>query len=389
LISPVYPDTEGNGLAMRAGMFLEALAQKHRVSLLAVPVFNQRSDTSGPFMAEHCAEMFEVAVGVDHSQLGRFQKRAEQLPLLRHFASLAKPAAAALAGRRFDVIHAMRLYTAPLALQLAKGTNARLHLDLDDIESTTHSRLAELYRFNLRQVEAAREQKDATLYAEAEQRLVPQFDRVYVCSEEDAASIAAIRRPEEVKVIPNAVRLPDTLPRRRTTHPFRFLFVGTLGYYPNEDAVRFFCTEIVPLLRRQAVQPFQVRIVGTGLSNALMPLTRIPEVRLIGRVGDIGLEYGDADAVVVPIRAGGGMRIKVLEAFAYRRPVVSTTVGIEGITAEVGDYLRGDTPEELAAQCLRLMREPALGEKLATNAAGLVETRYTQESVNRLIAALS
>lgn len=366
-------------------MFLEALAQTHRVSLLVVPLHNSRTPSADAHIARHCAEVFVVEPQV--TQLGG---AATQPGLVRLLAGQTKACAAAIGARTFDVIQAQRIYTAPLALGLAHTTasgRARLHLDLDDRESVTHARIADLLRHNLKKAASDHEAAEAAAYTRAEQELLPRFERIYVCSTADAEAVTASVPSSAVRVVPNALRPPLRIPERLTTHPFRFLFVGSLNYYPNEDAVRFFCTEVVPLLRRLTDAPFQVRVVGTGLSDALMPLTRIPEVRLVGAVGDLAPEYGEADAVVVPVRAGGGTRIKVLEAFAYRRPVVSTTLGIEGIEADPGvDYLRGDSPEELATQCARLMQESGPGADLAAHAASVFEERYSQRRINQLIA---
>ena len=184
---------------------------------------------------------------------------------------------------------------------------------------------------------------------------------------------------------------PETLPvepvEPLTSHPFTFLFVGSLGYYPNEDAVRFFCRRVLPLIRSEAPAPFLVRIAGTGMPPELAELERIEGVRMVGEVEDVRTQYADADAVIVPIRGGGGTRIKVLEAFAHHRPVVSTSQGIEGIEAAPEEhYLLGDTPEAFAVQCLRLMRERGLGASLSDRAFELVASHYTPERVGEIIA---
>ena len=111
-------------------------------------------------------------------------------------------------------------------------------------------------------------------------------------------------------------------------------------------------------------------------------------MRLIGAVPDVAGEYADADAVIVPVRAGGGTRIKVLEAFAYRRPLITTSAGLEGIEALPEEHcLIADTPGEFATQCLRLMRNPELGREVAERAYALVTSRYSPEVVARLVTA--
>src|SRR5205814_10238117 len=94
--------------------------------------------------------------------------------------------------------------------------------------------------------------------------------------------------------------------------------------------------------------------------------------------------YRAADAIVVPVRAGGGTRIKVLEAFSYRRPVVSTSIGIEGIDAHDAEHvLLADTADVFAEQCVRLMRDAALAERLTEDALSLVKRAYSLEAVAR------
>ena len=164
--------------------------------------------------------------------------------------------------------------------------------------------------------------------------------------------------------------------------------MGTLGYYPNEDGLRYFCSCVLPLMRQMAPRVFNVTIVGTGATDGIQQLTHEPEVRLVGAVPDVAPYYRDADAIVVPVRAGGGTRIKVLEAFSYRRPVVSTSIGIEGIDAHDAEHvLLADTADVFAEQCVRLMRDAALAERLTENALSLVRRAYSLEAVARTVAA--
>ena len=379
---------------MRAGMFIEALAQCYRVSLLVIPAFGGSTPTAEALITEHCAESIVVEPRVRPSFWTELRAgRKKQPEPVRFFARQASAAVEAVRGRQFDVIHTFRLYTAPVALAIAASfpgsARPSLHLDLDDVGTVTHARIAQIYHLNRRLEDEAKELEDAALYTFAEREFLPLFERVYVCSPGDGEAIRPLIRGE-LSIVPNAVRPPEHPPGRRTTHPYTFLFVGNLSYFPNEDGVRFFCNEVLPLLRKRAAQPFLVRIVGANMPSSMFELSRHREVRLVGRVHDVGLEYGDANAVIVPLRAGGGTRIKVLEAFAFQRPVISTTIGIEGIEAVPDrDFLLGDDPFDFAEQCVRLMEDPALGRALTEQASALLRRCYTQETVNQLVAGLS
>jgi glycosyltransferase involved in cell wall biosynthesis len=288
----------------------------------------------------------------------------------------------------FDVIHVFRLSMLPFARPYLDTTHtARRQLDLDDIESSTRRVLAALYRLRGIQQMAEIEEAEAVRSAALEREILQRFDRVYVCSEGDRDRLIAGARAQ-VCVLPNAVRMPPPLPPPDTHALFTFLFVGTLGYFANVDALQYFCAGMVPLIRHSAPGDFRVTIVGTGGTEILGGLAQVPEVHIVGEVPDVRPWYRDAHAVVVPLRAGGGTRIKVLEAFSYGRPVVSTSTGIEGIDARHAEHvLVGDTPEAFAAHCLRLMAEPDLADRLARNAFSLFMRAYTPEAVTRALAA--
>ena len=137
-----------------------------------------------------------------------------------------------------------------------------------------------------------------------------------------------------------------------------------------------------------------MHIAGTGAPKSLIEAASVPPVHFLGEVPDLHPYYAQAHAVLAPIRAGGGTRIKVLEAFSYGRPVVATSIAVEGIEAGIvggietrseEHVLIGDTPEALAQHCARLIFDPALCQRLAGNALALLRQRYTIEA---LVAAL-
>lgn len=395
-LSPVVPADTGNGLAMRAGLVLRLLARHHRVSLLVVRLY-------APFETPIPMEIAALCDRAIAIPARRPVTPPPTPPLDRLRALIARvrrgyprpPAGGALAtdrpfGReRFDVVHVFRLAMLPYARPYLDrpGPTPKRHLDLDDVESTTRRRLAALYASNGHAALAQHEAGEARRAEALEADVLRSFDRLYVCSEEDRAGLV---RPggAQVCVLPNALPHPEPLPPSPDPRPFTFLFIGTLGYYPNEDAVNFFCTEVLPLIRRATDQKVRVTIVGAGATPAVRRLAEAPDVLLIGAVPDVATAYREADAVVVPIRAGGGTRIKVLEAFSYRRPVVSTSVGIEGIAARPEEhFLLGDTPAELADQCARLMANPSLAVRLAEAGHALFSSAYTIEAAAQRLAS--
>lgn len=223
---------------------------------------------------------------------------------------------------------------------------------------------------------------DQRRWARLQRRILDRAAGVTVCSEDDRALLG---RPS-VSVVPNGYRRPSTeqrwavRPDRRPT----LLFVGSMGYRPNSEAAEFLVGRVLPLVRA-AVPDVRVRLVGNE-GEAIASLGEIEGVDVVGSVDDMAPELLDASVCVVPLLSGGGTRIKILEAFAYGLPVVSTTVGAEGLGATDGQHLRiGDGPEPFAAACVELLRDPERAAELAANASDLSEERYTPEAIERAV----
>ena len=403
-ISPIMPAPAGNGLAMRAGIMLEALAVDHDVHLLVIPVAGASPVSGGDrWASRRCARLVvhDVRDRVDplFGLIARIRDPRERAaayaryprPLLCRFATsgAVRDAAALFRDVSFREVHVFRLYMAPFAMPYLEGgmmAGPTCRLDLDDHESRTRRGLAALHEAAGDLAAAAIERAEAGRYARLERQELGRFHRVYVCSEDDRRALARRHGSRRVVVIPNAVRLPASTPARPRGGPFTLVFVGTLGYYPNEDAATFFCAEVLPCLEAAAGRPVRLLIVGSNPSAGVRALARDGVVTVTGAVPDLRRYYAAADAVVVPLRAGGGTRIKVLEAFAYRRPVVSTTVGVQGIEATPGAHLLiGDTPGTFADQCARLMRAPDLGTALAARAFRFVKAHHTPARIRELL----
>jgi glycosyltransferase involved in cell wall biosynthesis len=168
-------------------------------------------------------------------------------------------------------------------------------------------------------------------------------------------------------------------------NPRSILFVGSLDYLPNEDAVAFFARSILPLIREQDDR-MTFRIVGVGQSDSIATVRSLPGLNLIGAVPDLAPEYASAGMLAVPLRAGSGTRIKILEAFQHRTPVVSTTKGAEGLAVTNGEHLLiADTPEEFAAACVRLSTDEALCRRLTEKAHAWVVQHHSIDTVRQVL----
>ncbi len=167
------------------------------------------------------------------------------------------------------------------------------------------------------------------------------------------------------------------------------LFLASLDWFPNQDALQYFVAHIFPLIRRQRPET-RLRVVGRRAPAALAEQMRgTPGVDMIGEVDDVREQYPQAAVVVVPLRIGGGSRLKILEAMAAGTPVVSTSVGAEGIEVTAGrDIVLADTPEEFSRATLGLMDDAARRASLATNARALVMAKYSWDALARKLEAV-
>jgi glycosyltransferase involved in cell wall biosynthesis len=300
------------------------------------------------------------------------------------------------AGLSLEAVHVFRMYLVPFAapfLDGADGGRPVCRLDVDDLESRTAHRLAALYAANGDEARAYLERAEAAKYERLEDAYVPRFDAVYTAAKADRAALAdRYGRRDGFVHAPNAVRVPAAdapTARREANGSFTLLFVGTLNYPPNEDAALVLCRDVLPLLRERAGARREVRLVIAGAlpSAPVRALAEAPGVVVAADVPDLAPLYDAADVVLAPLRAGGGTRIKILEAFAHRRPVVATTVGAEGIDARHGEHLLiADSPPALADACLRLMERPDEAADMTARALDLVRSAYAIARVRRIIA---
>jgi sugar transferase (PEP-CTERM/EpsH1 system associated) len=209
------------------------------------------------------------------------------------------------------------------------------------------------------------------------------FDHVVAVSREDAEVMRREYGAASVSDVPTGVDVDFFKPSGAgTPEPHDLVFTGSMDWLPNEDAIRFFTTEVLPLVKR-AVPGATLTVVGRNPSKSLTELAaRDSSVRVTGRVEDVRPYMERAAAYVVPIRVGGGTRLKIYEAMAMEKPVVSTTVGAEGLPVRDGEeLLLADTPADFAASVVRVLEDAGLARKLGARAAATVRERFSWERV--------
>jgi glycosyltransferase involved in cell wall biosynthesis len=215
----------------------------------------------------------------------------------------------------------------------------------------------------------------------AEARVVREADAAVAVSDTDRELFAEQSEPEHVTVIPTGVDAEYFAPHGVPEIPNRLVFSGSMDWYPNEDAIVYFAEHVWPILR--AARPsVSLTVVGRHPSARLAALAKTAGITLTGTVDDVRPFVDEAAVYVVPLRVGGGTRLKILEALAMGKPVVSTTVGAEGLTLVPGrHYLVADGAEAFARTVLDLLDAPAVRASLGQAGRRLVEERHSWDRV--------
>jgi glycosyltransferase involved in cell wall biosynthesis len=384
-ITPMAPGLSTSGSSMRAGMVLQALMKRFEVYVLLVPLGSRAAHRALPDQFGDLRSRFLV---VDDSS-GVLAPQFRWRGVAADAGDTAVNAFVQEALRRwshirFDALHIYRLPLAPFA-RAFDGATVKRFLDIDDVESITSDRLAELYRRNNRIKSAQSSGRYADVHRLREERCFRSFDGVFVCSSDDAVLLRRMYRCAAF-VLPNTVTMPPVV-RSRRHETLTILFVGSMDYHPNEDAALQLADVVLPCIHRCCECTAQVLIVGNRPLDSVLALGTRKGITVTGAVDSVTPYYRQATVAVVPLRAGGGTRIKILEAAAHRVPVVSTPVGAEGLEVVDGrELLLAHTPEQMAGQCVRLWQDRGLRSRIIRNAYSWVRRKHTASALERAFA---
>jgi glycosyltransferase involved in cell wall biosynthesis len=382
LLAPETPYPLAGGGALRTASLLHYLARGYDVDLI---VFRQ---PAAPDPARDLPEGLVRRVAVidlpanGRSIAARAARNAVRLarrvpPLVDRFSGFEAQIAGALGGTRYDIGVIEHFWCAPYQ-ELLTRVCASTVLDLHNIESVLHQRYAAVD--NAPAAFAHRVFGQAAL--RLERAWLPRFSQVLAVSESDALLARAIAPKARVLVYPNSVPLvPVPSPGDNNA----IVFSGNMEYPPNTSAVRFFRVRVWPLLR--ARWPGLVwRVLGKNPAAVAAYTSGDPQIELLGEIDDAVVELARARVAVVPLLAGSGTRLKILEAWAAGVPVVSTTLGAEGLPVRDGEHLLiADDAQSFAAAVSRLLACSDLRKQVGTAGRLLLEREFTWEQAWKML----
>jgi glycosyltransferase involved in cell wall biosynthesis len=383
VLCPEAPYPMAGGGPIRTASLIEYLAQRYTVDII---VFREPGAPPPPVPAGLVSDACTIDLPFHSRRAPACAMRnlvryiAARPPLNDRFAGFAAPMSAFLRGRRYDLALVEHFWCAPYAPHLAPHA-ARLVLDLHNLESALYGGYARTAFWPASSM-FRRFQRSCR---RMESEWLPRFALVLAASSEDAARARCIAPASKVHVYPNALR--DT-PQPRVPERNVVAFSGNLEYPPNISAVRFFAREVWPRLRQS--QPGLVwRVIGKNPSGVADYLRGDPRIELRGPVEDAIAELAEARVVVAPIDSGSGTRVKILEAWAAGRAVVSTALGAEGLGARHGEHLLvACGAQAFAGSVARLLDSPADREALGRAGRRLLEDRFTWTRAWEILAAL-
>jgi glycosyltransferase involved in cell wall biosynthesis len=378
---PYPPD---NGAKIRVLNVLAQLGSEHDIDLLSFAGSTDRIDEDvRASLAEHCRSV-QVLPYPGFRPTSARAITALLSPRPRSLVDTHSPAmhaAASAAAGRSDLIVASELDMVPYAVALP-GVPALL-------EELELSHYLDPVRQATSVSERVRPMLTALKLRAYLRRAMSRFAACTVVSERERRNLRQLvpgYRP--VSVIPNALDLSRYQGPFDRPEPNQLVFPGALTFEANRDAAEYFLGSVLPLVA--AAEPsVAVRITGRTDGVDLSTLPAHPAVEYTGYVPDIRPVIARSWAAVVPLRVGGGTRLKILESMALGTPVVATSKGAEGLDAVDGqDILIADDPTAFADKLIALMRSPELRARLAAGGRRLVESRYDWRAVGRELRAI-
>lgn len=380
-ITPQLPWPPDNGGRMALYQEARQIGRRHRLTLLSLS--DRKPEQGIGDLADFCESVITVndRTGAVFTLLDAATSERPWAMSRFHSRALAKKAAEICENRGIDIVHFDHLQTA--AYRAALPSDMPCLLREHNVESRILERYAERGAPAPLRGLARRQARAVARY---ESIACARFDLCLAVTGVDAARLRELSPAARIEILPDGVDLEAFRPMA-PRDPARPLVVTTGDYSwgPTRDGLLFLVRDVWPRVRAMRKNA-ELAVVGRG---APLEISANDGILLRGRVEDVRREIANAAVFVSPTRIGSGIRIKILEAMAMERAVVSTHLGAEGIEAKSGRHLRlADSAEDLAADILSLLDDPVERNRLGTAAGALVRERYDWDTLGEELDAL-
>ncbi len=385
-LSPTVPYPLTDGGRIRVYNLVKQIAEQNDVSLLALE--------TQPTDVESISHLQELGINVHlvantpslprvslSTLLSAFFQRQPITVARYNVGAYRQKFKELLSTETYELVHYEMFHTG----QFYTETDLPSVLSLQNVDSAIWERLQDettnlFYKF------AYWTQKLA--FQRYERVCSPKFDAVTCTSEIDAAVFQKYCKDGAVQVVPNGVDVTHFSPDFEVEASAHLIYIGSMDWYPNEDAVSFFVEEVLPLIQK-SVSDVRFSIVGGKPSARVQKLAEREGVVVTGRVPEIKPYFAEATVFVVPLRIGSGTRLKILEALAMGKAVVSTTVGAEGLALQDGEEIFiADEPKAFADAVIRLLIDPSLRQKIGLRGRARVEQDYDWRNIAKKLVGV-
>ena len=385
-LSPTVPFPLTDGGRIRVFNLLKQIAVKNEVTLLALET--QTTDADGVAELQqlgiqvHLVPNAPTLPRVSFGTLVKAFLKRQPITVARYdIPAYRQKFRELIATQTFDLVHYEMFHIA----QFHTETDLPGVLSQQNVDSAIWRRLCSetanpLYKFAYWTQQLA--------FQRYERVLSPKFDAVTCTSDIDAAVFQQHCTENAIEIIPNGVDITHYRPDFTTEAPAHLIYIGSMDWYPNEDAVAFFADEVLPRIQEK-VPDVAFSIVGGDPSARVQKLAERDGIIVTGRVPEIKPYFAEATVFVVPLRIGSGTRLKILEALAMGKAIVSTTVGAEGLDLKDGaEIFIADEPTAFADAVTRLLTDAQLRRRIGENGRSRVEQDYDWRSIGEKLHAL-
>jgi glycosyltransferase involved in cell wall biosynthesis len=384
-VTPFLPSPPRFGGQRRLDGLMRALSKRHEVSVLA---FNREDPFAEMSLEASRTYCKEVVVFPEPDLEGTREKRLFQA---RSLASLHSFEYLNFARRRefqerldqmlsrgaYDVVQFEFAQMAVYRFARTPGKARAFVLDEHNVEYDVLRRTAEGSTSPVRRIYNALNWRKL---AREERKAWGRFDGVVFTSDRDEALVKAESSELRTAVIPNGADVEAFRPLRGREEPDTLLFFGAISYFPNQDGVVSFIDDILPKIRAKRPN-VKLHVLGPGARDEVLA-RQGNGVEILGMVDDVGPYIDRAAAVVVPLRIGGGTRLKIMEALAKGKALISTRLGAEGIDVVDDEHvLLADEPADFAAAVDRVLGDRMLATRLGDAGRRLIEERYGWQGI--------
>jgi glycosyltransferase involved in cell wall biosynthesis len=387
LLTQVLPYPPDSGPKIKTFNVIKYLSQYHDITLVSFVRGDQTEDVEQ--LKQYCGSVHTAPIGRTkfHDAWYMIRSLLTEVPFLmvrdnrRDMSALID---SLCAENSFDIVHADQLNMAQYAVRVPHALRV---LDTHNALWLLYKRLCETMKPGLKKLLLRR---DWQLLKSYEGQIVRTFDIVMAVTNQDKVALQeAAGQPLDIIVTPITVDTDAITVVKRDSNPTHILHMGTMYWPPNIDGVKWFATAVFPKIRQKRPD-VQFDVVGMRPPEEIIELGKTAKgINVTGYVQD-PLEYERRAAVtVIPVRAGGGMRVKILSALASGIPIVSTSLGCEGIHVIPGKHiLVADTPDAFAESILQILSDEKVAKNLSENGRNLAQTTYDYKTALRPLGTL-